>query len=237
MFVAGISLYAALVFSFLSFLVAVPSAVKVFNWTATHVQRLDLALRRPMLYAFGFIGLFTMGGLTGLFLACLGVDVHVTTPTSSSPTSTTSWSAARSWVIWAACISGGRKFPVGCIPKAGARFAALIVFIGFNLTFFPQFVLGYLGMPRRYWHYRRRNFRSERALDGRRVHSGGRIPAADGLFPLVAALRQDRGPTIRGSQPAWSGRPPPRRRPSTSTRRPVVTWEAYDTTRCRLRRR
>src|SRR5436309_650643 len=76
MFVAGISLYSALVFSFLSFLVAVPSAVKVFNWTAT-MYKGSVSFSTPMLYAFGFIGLFTIGGLTGLFLATLGVDVHV----------------------------------------------------------------------------------------------------------------------------------------------------------------
>ena len=76
MFVAGISLYSALVFSFLSFLVAVPSAVKVFNWTAT-MYKGSISFSTPMLYAFGFIGLFTIGGLTGLFLATLGVDVHV----------------------------------------------------------------------------------------------------------------------------------------------------------------
>src|SRR5476649_1063511 len=77
MFVAGISVYAALVFSILSFLVAVPSAVKVFNWTAT-MYKGSVSWQTPMLYAIGFIGLFTIGGLTGLFLAAVGLDVHVT---------------------------------------------------------------------------------------------------------------------------------------------------------------
>src|SRR5207247_6233812 len=77
MFVAGDSLYAAMAFSFLSFLVAVPSAIKVFNWTAT-LYKGSVSCYTPMLYALGFIGLFTMGGLTGLFLAALGVNVHVT---------------------------------------------------------------------------------------------------------------------------------------------------------------
>src|ERR1700674_3165985 len=76
MFVAGISLYAALIFSILSYLVAVPSAIKVFNWTAT-MYKSSISFTTPMLYAFGFIGLFTMGALTGLFLAALGIDVHV----------------------------------------------------------------------------------------------------------------------------------------------------------------
>src|SRR5260370_633348 len=77
MFVAGLSVYAALVFSLLSYLVAVPSAVKFFNWTAT-MYKASIHYDAPMLYAFGFLGLFTMGGLTGLFLAALGIDVHVT---------------------------------------------------------------------------------------------------------------------------------------------------------------
>src|ERR671930_254810 len=75
-FVAGQSVYAGMVFSFLSFLVAIPSAVKVFNWTAT-LYRGSVSLQTPLLYAIGFIGLFTIGGLTGIFLAALGFNVHV----------------------------------------------------------------------------------------------------------------------------------------------------------------
>ena len=76
MFVAGITLYAALIFSCLSFLVAVPSAIKVFNWTAT-LYKGSIAFETPMLFCLGFVALFTAGGLTGLFLATLGVDIHV----------------------------------------------------------------------------------------------------------------------------------------------------------------
>src|SRR5207245_235241 len=76
MFVSSQSVYASMVFSFLSMLVAIPSAVKVFNWTATLYQG-SIAYDAPLLYALGFIGLFTIGGLTGLFLAALGIDVHV----------------------------------------------------------------------------------------------------------------------------------------------------------------
>jgi cytochrome c oxidase subunit 1 len=77
MFVSSQSVYAGLMFSLLSYLVAVPSAIKVFNWTMT-LYRGSISLKTPMLYALGFIGLFTMGGLTGLFLAAVGLDVHVT---------------------------------------------------------------------------------------------------------------------------------------------------------------
>ena len=77
LFVSTQSVYAGLVFSFLSYFVAIPSAIKVFNWTAT-LYKGSISFDTPMLYAFGFIGLFTIGGLTGLFLASLGIDVHVT---------------------------------------------------------------------------------------------------------------------------------------------------------------
>ena len=152
MFVTGFSVYAAMIFSVLSYLVAVPSAIKVFNWTAT-LYRGSVSLDTPMLYAIGFIGLFVIGGLTGLFVAALGVDVHITD---------TYFVVAHFHYImvggtvmaylggihyWWPKISG-RMYPEGW-----GRIAALIIFIGFNLTFFPQFLLGYLGMPRRYHAY------------------------------------------------------------------------------------
>jgi cytochrome c oxidase subunit 1 len=149
MFVTGQSVYAGLIFSVLSFLVAIPSAIKVFNWTAT-LYKGSISYSAPMLYAFGFIGLFTMGGLTGLFLASLATDVHL---------NGTYFIVAHFHYIM---VGGAVMAYLGGIhfwwpkitgrlyPDGWARFAALIIFIGFNLTFFPQFILGYLGMPRRY---------------------------------------------------------------------------------------
>jgi cytochrome c oxidase subunit 1 len=152
MFVSGQSVYAAMVFSVISFLVAIPSAVKVFNWTAT-MYKGSISYETPMLYAFGFIGLFTIGGLTGLFLATLGVDVHVTD---------TYFIVAHFHYIMVGGVIMGYlgglhywwpKITGRLYPEGWARLGAMIIFIGFNLTFFPQFVLGYLGMPRRYHAY------------------------------------------------------------------------------------
>jgi len=152
MFVSGQSLAASLVFSLLSFLVAIPSAIKVFNWTAT-LYKGRIRFDAPMLYALGFVGLFTIGGLTGLFLAALTLDVHLTD---------TYFVVSHFHYIMVGgsvmAYFGGLHFwwpkATGRMyPETWARIAAVLVFLGFNFTFFPQYLLGVQGMPRRYHTY------------------------------------------------------------------------------------
>ena len=134
------------------FIRAWPSAIKVFNWVAT-LYKGSISFDTPMLYVLGFIGLFTIGGLSGLFVAALAMDVHLTD---------TYWVVAHFHYIMVGgmvlAFMGGLHFWWPKItgrmyPENLGKLAALVTFIGFNLTFFPQFILGYLGMPRRYHAY------------------------------------------------------------------------------------
>jgi cytochrome c oxidase subunit 1 len=152
LFVSSQSIYAGLVFSIITMLVAVPSAVKTFNWTAT-MYKGSVTWESPTYFVVGFMGLFVIGGLTGLFLGTIGLDVHL---------SDTYFVVAHFHYIM---VGGAIMAYMGGLhfwwPKmtgrmyndVWARASAIIIFVGFNLTFFPQFVLGYLGMPRRYHAY------------------------------------------------------------------------------------
>lgn len=152
MFIASQSMYQGVVFSLLSFLVAVPSAIKIFNWTAT-IYKGQVHLKTPFLYALGFIGLFTIGGLTGLFLSSMGTDMHLT--------NTYFIVAHFHYVMVGGSIMGYLGGLHYWWPKMFGRMynefwgklSALTVFAGFNLTFMPQFIVGYMGMPRRYHYY------------------------------------------------------------------------------------
>jgi cytochrome c oxidase subunit 1 len=226
MFVSGQSLYASMVFSFLSYFVAIPSAIKVFNWTAT-LYKGSISYQTPMLYAFGFIGLFTIGGLTGLFLAALGLDIHVTD---------TYFVVAHFHYIMVGgtmmAYLGGMhywwpKMTGRMYPEAWAKLSALVIFLGFNLTFFPQFILGYLGMPRRY-HVYPPEFQVLNVLST----AGASVLAAGYLMPMIYFIW-----SLRYGQKApmnpwgatgleWRTASPPPVHNFEET--PIVTFEAYD---------
>jgi cytochrome c oxidase subunit 1 len=152
MFIMGVSQYSALVFSMLTMLVAVPSAIKVFNWSCTLVKG-SITFEAPMVYALCFIGLFVVGGCTGVFLGTLGMDVHLTE---------TYFVVAHFHFVMVGAVLLGYlaglhfwwpKMTGRMYPEFPAKVAAVTIFIGFFFTFGPQFILGYLGMPRRYAAY------------------------------------------------------------------------------------
>jgi len=226
LFVSSMSVYAGMIFSLLSYLVAVPSAIKVFNWTAT-LYKGSVSYETPMLYAFGFIGLFTIGGLTGAFLAAMGFDAHVTD---------TYFVVAHFHYIMVGgtlmAYLGGMhywwpKMTGRMYPEGWAKLSALVVFLGFNLTFFPQFILGYLGMPRRYQAYPD-EFQVYHVLST----AGASVLAVGYLIPAIYFIWSLRYGAIAPANPwrapglEWQTTSPPPTENFDIT--PVVTHEAYD---------
>jgi cytochrome c oxidase subunit 1 len=152
MFVSGQSAYAGMVFSFLTFLVAIPSAIKVINWSTT-LYKGAITLDAPMVWALSFLILFTIGGLTGIFLGALGTDIHLHDTyfvvahfhyVMMGGTAMAFFGGIHYW--WPKMF--GKMY-----NEFAACAAAWIVFVGFNVTFFPQFIMGSRGMPRRYYDY------------------------------------------------------------------------------------
>ena len=226
MFVSGQSIYAGMVFSFLTMVVAVPSAIKMFNWTAT-LYKGSISYETPMLYGLGFMGLFLIGGLTGLFLGALGLDVHLTD---------TYFVVAHFHYV----MVGGQviaylggihywwpKMTGKMYSEFWGRISAMLVFVGFNLTFFPQFILGFMGMPRRYAAYP-----PEFQVLNIFSTAGASVLGIGLVMPVIYLAHsliygREAGPNpwmLPGLE--WrTSSPPPTENFETT---PVVTWEAYE---------
>ena len=152
MFVSGQSAISSIVFSLITYLIGIPSGIKVFNWVAT-LYKGSIWLQTPMLYALGFLFMFTIGGFTGIMVGVLSVDVHL---------HDTYYVVGHFHYVMmggsVVALLGGMhywwpKITGRMYNETLAKIAAALVFIGFNLTFFPQLVLGSRGMPRRYANY------------------------------------------------------------------------------------
>jgi cytochrome c oxidase subunit 1 len=152
MFTSGMSDTAILVFSFLTFVVAIPSAIKVFNWVST-LYRGSISLEVPMLFSLSFIILFSIGGLTGLILGAAATDIHVH--------DTMFVVGHFHYVIFGGAVFAFFGAMHYWLPKFyGRRYAEkpavvawALMFVGFNITYFTMMVLGMEGMPRRYYDY------------------------------------------------------------------------------------
>jgi cytochrome c oxidase subunit I len=152
MYVSGQSEIAGVIFSFLTMLVGVPTAIKMFNWLAT-LYKGSISFQSPMLYAFGFMFLFVIGGVTGIILAVLAVDVHfhdtyfVVAHFHYVMVGGTLMALMGGFYYWFPKMFG-KMYNEGL-----AQLTFIFIFVGFNVTFFPQFILGAMGMPRRYFDY------------------------------------------------------------------------------------
>jgi cytochrome c oxidase subunit 1 len=153
MFTSGQTAIANFVFSLITMFVAIPTGIKVFSWVAT-MYKGSISFNAPMLYALGFMFVFTIGGLTGVVLATLAVDIHLHDTYYVVAHFHYVMVGGTLFAFMAGLHYWFPKFFGRMYGEAPAFLAWLMIFVGFNLTFFPQFIAGQLGMPRRYFNYK-----------------------------------------------------------------------------------
>jgi cytochrome c oxidase subunit 1 len=228
MFSTGQSIYAGIVFSFLTWLVAVPSAIKIFNWMAT-IWKGRVHWDTPMMYALGFMGLFVIGGLTGLHLAAMATNIHLTDTYFIVAHFHYVMVGGAIMAYLAALHFWWPKMTGRMYPEGWGKLAAMLVFVGFNLTFFPQFILGYMGMPRRYHSYP-----EEWVVLNVLSTAGSSVLGFGYLLPLIYLTWSLKYGKVVAERNPWGARglewelvdPVPD--PHNFERTPIVTRPAYD---------
>jgi cytochrome c oxidase subunit 1 len=198
MYTSGQSEFAMMAFSFLTVLVAIPTAIKVWSWVAT-IWGGSIALTAPMLYAIAFLVIFTIGGLTGVYLAALSIDIHLHDTyfvvahfhaVMMGSTAIAFFAGVHHW--WPKMF--GRMY-----NETLASIAAIVILVGFMVTFLPQFVMGSQGMPRRYATY------AEEFIGYHRVSTVGAMMLGAGFALMVGYLLYSLVAGRKAKQNEWGG--------------------------------
>jgi cytochrome c oxidase subunit 1 len=233
MFTSGQSTYALFAFSFLTFFVAIPTAIKEFSWVAT-IWKGSIALNAPMLYTLAFLIIFAIGGLTGVILGALNVDIHLHDTYFVVAHFHYVMMGSIALAFFAGLHHWWPKMFGKMYSETAAKIACAIIFVGFNLTFIPQFIMGSQGMPRRYATY------VPEFTIYHRWSTIGALTLASGVALMVGYLVHSLFAGKRAMQNQWGGvtleweapTPPPVENFDTP---PVVTHEVYDYTTLDIR--